>query len=109
MKRFFSHKPEFNDFCMTNISTLCLNMKLINKKRTYLFTSSADCAMKNPCVLATIFAPLGLMEIFVSTPSVPLTSMARSSSFSFVKHNLYYEKVNLEIISKYTGKVFLVS
>lgn len=54
----------------------------------YLLTSSADCAMKNPCVLATILAPLGFMEILVSAPSDPFTSIANNSNFSLVKHNL---------------------
>lgn len=55
---------------------------------TYLLTSSADCAIKNPWVLATILAPRGLIEILVSAPSVPLTSIARRRSLSLVKHNL---------------------
>jgi hypothetical protein len=52
--------------------------------------------MKKPWVLATILAPLGLMEILVSAPSVPLTSMARRRSLSLVKHNL----ANVRIFSR---------
>lgn len=44
--------------------------------------------MKNPCVLAWIFALRGLIEILLSAPSSPFISMASSNSFSFVKHNL---------------------
>lgn len=62
---------------------------------TYLLTSSADCAMKNPCVLACILAPRGLMEILLSLPFSPLISMARSSNFSFVKHNLLAYKIQI--------------
>lgn len=54
----------------------------------YLLTSSADCAIKNPCVLALIFAFFGLIEILLSAPSSPLISIAKRSSFNFVKHNL---------------------
>lgn len=54
----------------------------------YLLTSSADCAIKNPCVLDDIFAPRGLMEIFESSPSSDFNSMASNRSLSLVKHNL---------------------
>ena len=57
-------------------------------KISYLLTSSADCAMKNPTVLAGSLVPLGLMEILLSFPSSPLTSIAKSSNFNLTKHNL---------------------
>ena len=55
---------------------------------THRLTSSADWAMKNPWVLAAILAPRGFIDILLSAPPSPLISIASSSSFSFVKHNL---------------------
>ena len=56
---------------------------------SHLLTSSADCAMKNPTVLAGILALWGLMEILVSLPlSVGFTSIASSRSFNFTKQSL---------------------
>jgi len=57
--------------------------------RTNLLTSSADWAMKNPCVLACILEPLGFIDILLSRPSSPFISIANNRSFSFVKHNLH--------------------
>ena len=55
----------------------------------HLLTSSADCAMKNPTVLAGILELCGLIEILVSlAPSVGFTSIANRSNFSFTKHSL---------------------
>lgn len=62
----------------------CLDVSKIG----YLFTSSADWAMKNPWVFEDILAPLGLIEILESRPSSDFSSMARRSSLSFVKHSL---------------------
>lgn len=60
-----------------------------NLIRSYRFTSSALCAMKNPWVFAKIFTSLGLIEIFVSLPSSPpFISIASSKSFSLMKHSL---------------------
>lgn len=48
--------------------------------------------MKNPCVLAWIFAPRGLIEILLSAPSsVALISIASSRSLSLVKHSLHVD------------------
>lgn len=54
----------------------------------YRLTSSADWAIKNPCVLEDIFAPRGLMDILESSPSSDLSSMASNSSLSLVKQSL---------------------
>lgn len=54
----------------------------------YRFTSSADCAIKNPCVLATILAPRGLIDILLSLEASPLISIANNRSFNFVKQSL---------------------
>ena len=55
----------------------------------YRFTSSALCAIKNPCVFARIFTPRGLIEILLSLPSSPpFISIASKSSLSFVKQSL---------------------
>ena len=43
--------------------------------------------MKKPTVLFPILKSLGLMEIWLSWPSL-LSSTASSSSFSLTKHNL---------------------
>ena len=51
-------------------------------------TSSADWAMKNPCVLGCSLMWRGLMAILLSAPSSPRASIASSSSFSLVKHSL---------------------
>ena len=51
-------------------------------------TSIQSPAMKNPTVLAGIFEPRGLIEIFVSPPSSGLTSRANSKSLSFTKQSL---------------------
>lgn len=59
--------------------------------RSYRLTSSADWAMKKPCVLDEILAPRGLMAIFESRPSSDLSSMASSNSLSFVKQSLPME------------------
>ena len=53
-----------------------------------ILTSIQSPAMKNPTVLAGIFEPRGLIEIFVSPPSSGLTSRANSKSFSFTKQSL---------------------
>lgn len=56
---------------------------------THRLTSSALCAIKNPCVFACILAPRGLMDILLSAPSsAPLISMANNSNFSLEKHSL---------------------
>jgi hypothetical protein len=55
--------------------------------------------MKNPTVLAGIFDPLGLIEIFVSPPSSGFTSRARSRSFSLTKQSLGKDHV-ISISSK---------
>ena len=54
----------------------------------YLFTSSADCAIKNPTVFVGNLDLLGLIEIFGSPPSSGFTSMAKSNSFNFTKQSL---------------------
>lgn len=90
---------------------LCSRTKLWNKNKSlrksvigltqkpnlaYRFTSSALWAMKNPCVLASIFAPRGLIEILLSLSSVPLISIANRSSLSFVKQSLWNSiKINV--------------
>ena len=56
--------------------------------RTYLLTSSADCAMKKPTVFEGSLVPRGFMEILLSLPSSLLTSIANSNSFNLTKHNL---------------------
>ena len=43
--------------------------------------------MKNPTVDEGNLVPLGLMEILLSAPSSPLTSMARRRSFSLTKQS----------------------
>lgn len=58
------------------------------RDEAYRLTSSADWAMKKPCVLDEILAPRGLIEILESSPSSDLSSMASSSSLSLVKHSL---------------------
>lgn len=55
----------------------------------YLLTSSADSAMKKPCVAFSILilGP-GLMASVLSRPSSWRTSIAISSNFSLLKHSL---------------------
>ena len=57
----------------------------------YLFTSSADCAIKNPTVFVGSLDRRGLIEIFGSPPSSGFTSIARSNSFNFTKQSLKVE------------------
>lgn len=66
-------------------------IKLINKIKItlHLFTSSALCAIKNPCVFAKIFAPRGFMDILLSLPSSPpLISIASNNNLSLMKQSL---------------------
>ena len=55
----------------------------------YLFTSSADSAMKNPWVAVSslTFDP-GFIASVLSLPSSDLTSMANNNNFSLAKHSL---------------------
>ena len=47
--------------------------------------------MKNPTVLGDILKSLGLMEIWLSWPSLVVSSTASSKSLSLTKHNLPVE------------------
>ena len=67
-------------------SWIFVSIKL--KMISYRLTSSADWAIKKPCVLEDIFAPRGLMDILESRPSSDLSSMASSNSLSLVKQSL---------------------
>ena len=63
---------------------------------SHLFTSSADWAMKKPCVLGSILilGP-GLIAIQLSDPSSLRASIAIRRSFSFKKHILKKKRQNL--------------
>jgi len=55
----------------------------------YLLTSSADWAIKNPWVVGSILTnDPGLIAMLESNPSSRFDSIAISSSFNFMKHNL---------------------
>lgn len=73
---------------------------IIWRYKRNLLTSSADWAIKNPCVLDEILAPRGLMEIFESSPSSDLSSMANKSSLSLVKHNLQIRVISTTFPAK---------
>lgn len=61
---------------------------------TNLLTSSADSAMKNPCVLQSILTVgLGLIAMLHEEPSSPRTSMAINSSLSLMKQILQIYEV----------------
>ena len=66
-----------------------------NIKVSYLFTSSADCAMKNPTVFEGNLVPRGFIDILLSFPSSAFTSIANKRSFSLTKHSLKIKKKNL--------------
>ena len=61
----------------------------VTQSMSYLLTSSADWAMKKPCVLVSMrtLAP-GLIAIQLSVPLSFFASIAINNNFSFVKHNL---------------------
>lgn len=76
-------------FTRNNLNQLIWLKTHTHRQIIYRFTSSALWAIKKPCVFAWILAPRGLMEILLSAPSsVAFISMASSSNFNFVKHNL---------------------
>ena len=60
-----------------------------NRHASYLLTSSADSAMKKPCVAFSMrtLGP-GLIARVLSLVSSCRTSIAPRSSFNLVKHNL---------------------
>lgn len=77
-------------FQQTTSSIILINS--LSDSPTDLLTSSADSAMKKPCVFEsmTTLGP-GLMAMLLSVPLPPLVSIASSNSFNFTKHVLRQE------------------
>lgn len=73
-----------NKLCFTN----CRYVKIVTHLAD-LLTSSADWAIKNPCVIgSTLMDVPGLMAMLASVPSSRFVPIAISSNFSRMKHNL---------------------